>query len=125
MQFALAYCIYIPLTVYMYLYLSNSVYLLASHSRLILLGASHYKPFNEFASNEAIIMTEIYEYARSLFDHKFSIVNFQHYKYLLATRILDYGQHFRCTNYLEQIAKHIELKPDSYDGDFIQRVRCL
>ncbi|KAH8415370.1 hypothetical protein KR222_005531 [Zaprionus bogoriensis] len=90
--------------------------------RLILLGASHYKPFNEFASNEAIIMTEIYEYARSLFDHKFSIVNFQHYKYLLATRILDYGQHFRCTNYLEQIAKHIELKPDSYDGDFIQRV---
>lgn len=67
-------------------------------------------------------MTEIYEYARSLFDQKFSIVNFQHYKYLLATRILDYGQHFRCTNYLEQIAKHIELKPDSYDGDFIQRV---
>lgn len=95
---------------------------LYSANRLILLGASHYKPFNEFASNEAIIMTEIYEYARSLFDQKFSIVNFQHYKYLLATRILDYGQHFRCTNYLEQIAKHIELKPDSYDGDFIQRV---
>ncbi|KAH8250511.1 hypothetical protein KR038_008561 [Drosophila bunnanda] len=96
--------------------------LTANVPRLILLGASHYKPFNEFASNEAIIMTEIYEYARSLFDPKFSIAHFQHYKFLLATRILDYGQHFRCTNYLEQIARHIELKPESYDSDFIQRV---
>ncbi|KAH8306495.1 hypothetical protein KR018_000560 [Drosophila ironensis] len=96
--------------------------LTANVPRLILLGASHYKHFNEFASNEAIIMTEIYEYARSLSDPKFSIAPFQHYKFLLATRILDYGQHFRCTNYLEQIARHIELKPDSYDSDFIQRV---
>ncbi|XP_032308552.1 uncharacterized protein LOC6504061 isoform X3 [Drosophila ananassae] len=96
--------------------------LTANVPRLILLGASHYKHFNEFASNEAIIMTEIYEYARSLSDPKFSIAPFQHYKFLLATRILDYGQHFRCTNYLEQIARHIELKPDSYDPDFIQRV---
>jgi len=93
--------------------------------RLILLGSSHYKHFNEFASNEAIIMTEIYEYARSLFDPKFSIAHFQHYKFLLATRILDYGQHFRCTNYLEQIARHIELKPESYDSNFIQRVRLF
>ncbi|XP_070074856.1 uncharacterized protein Sec16 isoform X3 [Drosophila takahashii] len=96
--------------------------LTANVPRLILLGSSHYKHFNEFASNEAIIMTEIYEYARSLFDPKFSIAHFQHYKFLLATRILDYGQHFRCTNYLEQIARHIELKPESYDIDFIQRV---
>ncbi|XP_017065113.1 uncharacterized protein LOC108103890 isoform X2 [Drosophila eugracilis] len=96
--------------------------LTANVPRLILLGSSHYKHFNEFASNEAIIMTEIYEYARSLFDPKFSIAHFQHYKFLLATRILDYGQHFRCTNYLEQIARHIELKPESYDSDFIQRV---
>ncbi|KQS30436.1 uncharacterized protein Dere_GG17728, isoform F [Drosophila erecta] len=96
--------------------------LTANVPRLILLGSSHYKHFNEFASNEAIIMTEIYEYARSLFDPKFSIAQFQHYKFLLATRILDYGQHFRCTNYLEQIARHIELKPESYDSDFIQRV---
>ncbi|XP_030379641.1 uncharacterized protein LOC115627891 isoform X3 [Scaptodrosophila lebanonensis] len=97
----------------------------ANVPKLILLGASHYKQFNEFASNEAIIMTEIYEYARSLFDNKFSIANFQHYKFLLATRILDYGQHFRCTNYLEQIAKHIELKPELYTNDFIQRVASL
>ncbi|EDW81866.2 uncharacterized protein Dwil_GK25487 [Drosophila willistoni] len=99
--------------------------LTANVPKLILLGASHYKHFNEFASNEAIIMTEIYEYARSLFDQKFSIANFQHYKFLLATRILDYGQHFRCTNYLEQIARHIEIKPESYDSDFIQRVYNL
>ncbi|KAH8420609.1 hypothetical protein KR009_012107 [Drosophila setifemur] len=96
--------------------------LTANVPRLILLGASHYKKFSEFASNEAIIMTEIYEYARSLSDPKFSIATFQHYKFLLATRILDYGQHFRCTNYLEQIARHIELKPEAYDRDFVQRV---
>lgn len=45
--------------------------------RLILLGSSHYKQFQDFAHNEAIIMTEIYEYACSLNDEKFSIVEFQ------------------------------------------------
>jgi Sec23-binding domain of Sec16 len=45
--------------------------------RLVLLGASQHKCFKEFATNEAIIMTEIYEYARTLNDEKFTIHDFQ------------------------------------------------
>jgi hypothetical protein len=37
-----------------------------SNSKIVLLGASHHRTFREFASNEAIIMTEVYEYARNL-----------------------------------------------------------
>jgi len=44
---------------------------------LVLLGSSHYKQFNDFATDEAIIMTEVYEYACSLNDEKFSINEFQ------------------------------------------------
>lgn len=45
--------------------------------RLVLLGSSHQKEFREFATNEAIIMTEIYEYACSLSDTTFTIPEFQ------------------------------------------------
>lgn len=45
--------------------------------RLVLLGTSQHKTFKEFAINEAIIMTEIYEYARSLYIEEFSIVELQ------------------------------------------------
>lgn len=72
--------------------------------RLILLGVSCYKSsFAEFASDEAIIMTEIYEYANALADNRFSIVEFQPYKYLLGTRMLDYGLHFKSLLYMEQV----------------------
>lgn len=72
--------------------------------RLILLGVSCYKSsFAEFASDEAIIMTEIYEYAYSLANSQFSIVEFQPYKYLLGTRMLDYGLHFKSLLYMEQV----------------------
>ena len=59
--------------------------------KLVLIGSSHSLAFNEFATNEAIQCTEIYEYALSLANPAFSLINFQVYKYLLATRLVDYG----------------------------------
>ncbi|XP_058978447.1 uncharacterized protein LOC101895985 isoform X2 [Musca domestica] len=90
--------------------------------KLVLLGSSHYKQFQDFAHNEAIIMTEIYEYACSLNDEKFSITEFQPYKFLLATRLLDYGFHLKSLMYLEQIAVHIARDPSKYEGSFINKV---
>lgn len=101
--------------------MSNS----ATTIRLILLGASHHKSFKEFATNEAIMMTEIYEYACTLNDDKFSIVDFQPYKYLLATRMLDYGMNFKSLTYLEQVSKHIQKNPSSYANSFIEKVSFL
>jgi COPII coat assembly protein SEC16 len=53
--------------------ISNS----SSAIRLVLLGSSQHKCFREFATNEAIVMTEIYEYARTLNEEKFTILDFQ------------------------------------------------
>lgn len=113
-------------------------------NRLVLLGSSHYKSFNDFATNEAIMMTEIYEYACSLNDDKFSLVEFQvsrfcrlpnssfvfntymfffqPYKYMLATRLLDYGYNLRSLMYFEQIALHIQADPSKYESSFINKV---
>ncbi|XP_037934750.1 uncharacterized protein LOC119669065 isoform X2 [Teleopsis dalmanni] len=90
--------------------------------KLVLLGSSHYKNFHEFATNEAIVMTEIYEYACSLNDDKFSLVEFQPYKYLLATRMLDYGFHLKSLMYMEQISLHIQRDPSKYEPTFINKV---
>jgi hypothetical protein len=46
-------------------------------SKIVLLGSSHLKPFLEFASNEAIQMTEIYIYACQLAEHEFNVPQFQ------------------------------------------------
>lgn len=95
----------------------------ASAVRLILLGASCYKAsFSEFASDEAIIMTEIYEYACTLANSQFSIVEFQPYKYLLGTRMLDYGFHLKALLYMEQVALHVQKNPHHYERSFIEKV---
>lgn len=46
-------------------------------AKLVLLGGNHNKPFKQFATNEAIHMTEIYEYACGLNDSSFLIPEFQ------------------------------------------------
>lgn len=46
------------------------------NAKLVLLGSSHHQPLNMFATNEAIFMTEIYEYACSLSDASYSLPEF-------------------------------------------------
>lgn len=94
----------------------------ASAIRLVLLGANHHKLFKDFATNEAIIMTEIYEYACTLNDDKFSVVDFQPFKYLLATRMLDYGMQLKALMYLEQVAMHLQRNPTKFESSFIEKV---
>lgn len=97
----------------------------ANAVRLILLGASCHKTFNEFATDEAIIMTEIYEYACSLSTDNFSIIEFQPYKYLLGTRMLDYGFHLKSLMYMEQVGQHIQKNTSQYDRKFVEKVYVL
>lgn len=50
----------------------------ATTVRLVLLGASHHqRNFRELSTNESIMMTEIYEYARSLNEDRYSITELQ------------------------------------------------
>ena len=53
---------------------------------------------------------------------KFFSTLLQPYKYLLATRMLDYGYHLRSLMYMEQVSLHIEKDVSKYEATFINRV---
>lgn len=75
-------------------------------SKLVLLGANHQTlPFREFASNEAIHCTEIYEYARSLCDPSYTLPHLQVYKFLHATRLAECGFLEEALHYCEVLTK--------------------
>nr|CAH7728124.1 unnamed protein product [Callosobruchus chinensis] len=94
-----------------------------AEARLVLLGADHRRaPYPLYATAEAIHMTEIYEYACGLNDPGFVIPQFQVYKYLLATRLADYGLLEKSLNYLEKISNFITLEPSSVQHTFVENV---
>lgn len=97
----------------------------SSDFKIALLGTSNQKSFKHFATDDAIIMSEVYEYARSLSEENFFIPVLQQYKFLLAGRILDYGMQLKCLLYMEQISKCIVMQPDAFDINFISRVCSL
>lgn len=96
-----------------------------SDCKIALLGTSHQKPFREFATDDAIIMSEVFEYARSLSDETFFVPSLQKYKFLLAGKMLDYGMQLKCLLYMEQIAKCIVAQPDTFDKNFTSQVYSL
>uniref|UniRef100_A0A182MXH7 Sec16 Sec23-binding domain-containing protein n=1 Tax=Anopheles dirus TaxID=7168 RepID=A0A182MXH7_9DIPT len=94
--------------------------------RLVLLGAAHHnRNFRELSTNESIMMTEIYEYARSLNEDRYSITELQRYKYLLACRMLDQGMQLKCLLYMEQIAEQVQHDPYRFDAEFVRKVYTL
>lgn len=93
--------------------------------KLVLVGSNHLKPYNEFMTSEAIMLTEIYEYARNLSEPGFTLVNLQHYKFDLAKKLIDYGYIEKSLLYLEQIAVNIINEPSKYNRRFIEDVYTL
>ncbi|XP_077501089.1 uncharacterized protein LOC144111913 isoform X10 [Amblyomma americanum] len=75
-------------------------------SKLVLLGSSHQTLlFEEFASNEAIQCTEIYEYSQSLANAGYMLPHLQAYKFLHATRLAEYGFAQEALHYCEVLAE--------------------
>ncbi|XP_029987300.1 protein transport protein Sec16B isoform X2 [Sphaeramia orbicularis] len=75
--------------------------------RLVLLGSSHRQPFQYFATNSAIQCTELYEYCQTLGGKSFSILSFQVYKFLYASRLLDCGLSSQAFHYCELVGQAI------------------
>ncbi|KAG5880668.1 hypothetical protein JTB14_037567 [Gonioctena quinquepunctata] len=94
-------------------------------TRLVLLGADHRKPYPCFATNEAVHMTEIYEYACGLNNPDFVLPHFQIYKYLLSTRLADRGLLEKALAYLENIAGCIDADPASVQASLVDNVCAL
>ncbi|XP_048506299.1 uncharacterized protein LOC105694018 isoform X4 [Athalia rosae] len=97
----------------------------APTSKLVLLGSNPNKPYKEFVTNEAIMFTEIYEYARNLSEPGFMLVDLQTFKYGLAVKMVDYGLTEKALLYIEQIAVNIAREPSKYQLSFIEHIHNL
>lgn len=93
-----------------------------ANGKIGLIGTSLQKTFKEFSSDDCIIMTEVYEYARSLSVEGYFIAPLQKYKFLLATNMLDYGMQLKCLLYIEQIAKCVVEQPDLFESSFVSKI---
>ncbi|XP_069689503.1 protein transport protein Sec16A-like isoform X2 [Periplaneta americana] len=91
-------------------------------SKIVLLGSSHYRSFMEFATTEAIQMTEIYIYSLQLATNDFNIPEFQAYKLLYAKKLSELGMPAEAIHYVEVIAETIQQGPSYYDISFIKQV---
>ncbi|CAI9571192.1 unnamed protein product, partial [Staurois parvus] len=77
--------------------------------RLVLLGSNHNQTFKRFASSANIQRTEILEYCQGLGKPSYFVPSFQVYKFLYATRLLDYGLTSLALHYCECIAYALPL----------------
>ncbi|CAL1294280.1 unnamed protein product [Larinioides sclopetarius] len=94
-------------------------------SKLVLLTADHSLPFEEFASNEVIQLTEIYEYAQSLANPNYMLVHLQLYKFLYALRLVEHGYLEEALHYCEIISAKVQEHPHLFQLDFISEVYKL
>ncbi|XP_066585949.1 uncharacterized protein [Prorops nasuta] len=93
--------------------------------KLVLIGSNHHKPYSEFFTTEAVMLTEIYEYARNLSEPGFTLVDLQSFKFDLALRMIDYGLVEKALLYIEQIAINIVNEPSKYKRPFINAVYVM
>lgn len=95
-----------------------------SNVKLVLIGANHHKPYPEFISTDAIMLTEIYEYARKL-SEPFTLIELQTFKFNIAVKMVDYGLVEKALLYIEQVATNIAVEPEKYKQSFINDVYVL
>ncbi|XP_018059402.1 PREDICTED: uncharacterized protein LOC108694426 isoform X2 [Atta colombica] len=93
--------------------------------KLVLIGANHNKSYSEFFTMEAVMLTEIYEYARNLSDPHFTLVDLQTFKFDLTVKMVDCGLIEKALLYIEQIAINIANDPSKYKKSFIEAVYVL
>ncbi|RLU21248.1 hypothetical protein DMN91_005621 [Ooceraea biroi] len=93
--------------------------------KLVLIGANHNKPYSEFLTMEAVMLTEIYEYARNLSDPSFTLVDLQTFKFDLTVKMVDSGLIEKALLYVEQIATNVANDPSKYKGSFARAIYVL
>ncbi|XP_014489136.1 PREDICTED: uncharacterized protein LOC106752154 isoform X3 [Dinoponera quadriceps] len=93
--------------------------------KLVLIGANHNKPYSEFLTTEAVMLTEIYEYARNLSDPCFTLVDLQKFKFDLVVKMVDCGLMEKALLYIEQIATNVANDASNYKRSFIEAVYTL
>ncbi|XP_068629202.1 uncharacterized protein Sec16 isoform X3 [Battus philenor] len=80
----------------------------------LLLAEPRANTLQQFATNQAIFATEIYEYALSLSQEDYVIEELQVYKLVAACRLLDVGECERALAYVERAARAVTRAPRHY-----------
>ncbi|XP_052093103.1 uncharacterized protein LOC127729365 isoform X4 [Mytilus californianus] len=91
-------------------------------SKMVLIGSNHSLSLSEFATNEAIQCSEVYEYAMSLGNSSFFSPNLQYFKYLYACRLAENGFAQQALEYCEVIAKFINISPTVFQPTLVKLV---
>ncbi|XP_022646073.1 uncharacterized protein LOC111243950 isoform X3 [Varroa destructor] len=94
--------------------------------KLVLLGSSHLQTnFSSFATNEAIMCTEIYEYAQSLSNPGYALPSLASYKFLHAKRLIALGFVQEALAYCERLAHDFVHHPTAYKPQLVHEVYSL
>ncbi|XP_033116693.1 protein transport protein Sec16A-like isoform X2 [Anneissia japonica] len=91
-------------------------------SKMVLIGSSHGLAFNQFATNEAIQQTEVYEFAQHLANKHYTMPNYNAYKFIYACRLAEHGFITEALHYCEVIAKSIIFLPTHYSETLVSQV---
>ncbi|KAK6194900.1 hypothetical protein SNE40_000435 [Patella caerulea] len=94
-------------------------------SKIVLIGSSHNLSLKEFATNQAIQCTEIYEYAQSLGNASFVLPHLQVFKFLYACRLAEYGFSQEALHYCEVISRNVQRSPAYYQPPFVKSLYQL
>lgn len=89
-------------------------------SKLVLLCSSvGDKRVDEFATNEAIQCTEIYEFVQKLGNQDYEMSTLQPFKFLHAIRLCEAGLVSRAQDYCREVAEFVMRNPSRVESDFI------
>ncbi|KAK3087524.1 hypothetical protein FSP39_007014 [Pinctada imbricata] len=91
-------------------------------SKMVLIGSNHNLSLKEFATNEAIHCTEIYQYGISLGNPNSFSANFQYFKFLYACRLSENGFAQEALQYLEVIARVVQQSPTLFQPALVKLV---
>lgn len=92
------------------------------NSKLVLLSADHRLSFEEFATNEAIQCTEIYEYAQALANPGYLLIHLQMYKFLYALQLVEHGFLEEALHYCEVIAGNLQKHTNLFSYELVSEV---
>lgn len=86
---------------------------------VLLLSMPGEKSVDEFATNEAIQCTEIYEFVQKLGNPDFEMPTLQPFKFLHAVRLVEAGLSSQAQDYCKQIAEFVVANPTKIVTDFL------
>eukprot|EP01113_Clastostelium_recurvatum_P026524 TRINITY_DN3184_c0_g1_i2.p1 TRINITY_DN3184_c0_g1~~TRINITY_DN3184_c0_g1_i2.p1 ORF type:complete len:1431 (+),score=414.97 TRINITY_DN3184_c0_g1_i2:4564-8856(+) len=93
------------------------------HARIVLLGGDHKRKMRSFANITSLQRSEIFEYSKTLGNPQYSMPALNVFKFIYATKLIDYGMIDLGAKYLQALAAIVKTKSAfQYSPTFIKEV---